>query len=296
MRKLLHEISEDIQDSTGKRFPLASHRPLSGGCINRAELLEGDGQRYFVKINRSSSAGMFEAEVEGLRVIQASGALRVPAPVCWGVRRDSAYLVLEYIELAKTAGAKTHAEVGRGLAKLHRTTGDGFGWHRDNTIGATPQVNTWMDGWAEFFAEHRLGCQLRMAADNGVGRETLLAGERLLVRLNGFFTDYTPVPSLLHGDLWAGNFSADLTGEAVVFDPAPYFGDRETDLAMTELFGGFDRAFYDAYSSLWALDAGYGTRKTLYNLYHVLNHFNLFGGGYGSQARSMIHQLLAALG
>ena len=296
MTELLHKISADIQDSTGKQFSLANHRPLSGGCINRAELLEGNGQRYFVKINRSSLADMFEAEAEGLQSIQASRALRVPTPVCQGIWQDSAYLVLEHIELANAAGAKTHAELGRGLAKLHRTTADGFGWHRDNTIGATPQVNTWTEGWVEFFTKHRLGCQLRMAADNGVGRETLLAGEQLLVRLNGFFTGYSPIPSLLHGDLWAGNFSADLSGAAVVFDPAPYFGDRETDLAMTELFGGFDRAFYDAYSSLWALDAGYGTRKTLYNLYHVLNHFNLFGGGYGTQARSMIHQLLAALG
>jgi len=239
---------------------------------------------------------MFEAEAEGLRAIQASGSLRVPTPVCWGIGQDSAYLVLEFIDLARAAGAKTHAELGRGLAKLHRTTADGFGWHRDNTIGSIPQINTWMDGWVEFFAEHRLGYQLRMAADNGIEKKTLLAGEQLLVRLNGFFTAYTPIPSLLHGDLWAGNFSADSAGGAVVFDPAPYFGDRETDLAMTELFGGFGRAFYDAYSSLWALDEGYGTRKTLYNLYHVLNHFNLFGGSYGTQARSMIHQLLAALG
>lgn len=297
MKELLSNISDHIERSIGKRFTLAHHQPVYGGCINRSVSLEGDdGWKYFVKLNSCDLVDMFEAEAQGLRAIQASRAVRVPTPLCWGSHQETAYLVLEYIELVDNVKAGTHADLGRGLARLHRTTADNFGWYRDNTIGSTPQKNSWKNGWVEFFAEHRLGYQLQLAADNGAGRDTSSAGERLLIRLSGFFTDYTPVPSLLHGDLWAGNFAADTAGQPVVFDPAPYFGDREADIAMTELFGGFDQAFYDDYSAVWPLDEGYRSRKTLYNLYHILNHFNLFGGDYGAQAYAMIRQLLAALG
>jgi len=184
-------------------------------------------------------------------------------------------------------------ERGRRLAALHRHTGDGFGWHRDNTIGATPQPNDAAGDWIDFYRHRRLAFQLSLAARRGLGRRALAKGERILDRLPGFFPGYRPDPSLLHGDLWGGNYGyAD--GQPVLFDPAVYHGDREADLAMTELFGGFPAEFHAAYRETWPLDPGYPVRRTLYNLYHVLNHYNLFGGGYAGQAERMLDELLAA--
>jgi fructosamine-3-kinase len=150
-----------------------------------------------------------------------------------------------------------------------------------------------MDDWIDFWRERRLGFQLDLAARNGLRGALQTQGRQLMDALPALFAHYRPAPSLLHGDLWGGNWGADAAGNPVIFDPAVYFGDREADLAMTELFGGFSRAFYDAYDAAYPLDKGYETRKTLYSLYHVLNHFNLFGGGYGGQAQRMIQQLLA---
>ncbi|MDJ0957264.1 MAG: fructosamine kinase family protein [Arenicellales bacterium] len=288
-------IADHIERTTGNPFSVNRHRVIGGGCINRAVLLEGAGQRYFVKLNQSALVNMFEAEAEGLQAIQATQTVRVPAPICWGTQGDNAYLVLEYIEMS-SPGMKSYVQLGSSLAALHQTTTSQFGWHLDNTIGSTPQINTYTNEWVEFLREYRLGYQLRLAADNRLSGSTIVAGENLLTRLDDFFGAYVPVPCLLHGDLWGGNFSADREGSPVVFDPATYFGDREADVAMTELFGGFDPSFYASYENAWTLDEGYRVRKLLYNLYHVLNHFNLFGGGYAAQAQNMIHELLAELG
>ncbi len=178
---------------------------------------------------------------------------------------------------------------------MHRCDAAQFGWQRDNTIGATPQPNAWHADWVAFFRDRRLGFQLAMAGDNGAPARLLDRGRRLLGELDAFFTTYRPTPSLLHGDLWGGNWGADSSGAPVIFDPAVYFGDREADIAMTRLFGGFDRQFYGAYAAEWPLDAGHGSRETLYNLYHILNHYNLFGGSYAAQAGDMIERLLAEL-
>lgn len=287
-------IATRIEEHTGVPFALDRHRYVTGGCINRAILLEGSDQRYFIKLNRPAMASMFEAEAQGLKAIQATKTVRAPTPICWGTVHNAAFLVLQYVAMG-TVHADALKVFGSQLAGLHRTTGVKFGWHRDNTIGSTLQVNTYTDTWVDFFREHRLGYQLWLAADNGISKATVTAGAQLLHKLDSFFSSYTPTPSLLHGDLWAGNFAVDTKGDPIVFDPAVYFGDRETDLAMTELFGGFDRSFYHSYKHSWPLDAGYAVRKTLYNLYHVLNHFNLFGGGYGAQAKNMIQRLLAEL-
>ena len=178
---------------------------------------------------------------------------------------------------------------------MHRVCARAFGWDRDNTIGSTPQVNTADADWVSFLREQRLRYQLDLARANGADAGLLDGGERLLDALPRFFDSYYPHPSLLHGDLWGGNWSADAEGQPVIFDPAVYYGDREADLAMTELFGGFDDRFYHSYRQAWPLDAGYNSRKVLYNLYHVLNHYNLFGGGYARQAQGMIETLLAEL-
>lgn len=178
---------------------------------------------------------------------------------------------------------------------MHRITQTQYGWQRDNTIGATPQPNTQSRDWVDFWRRQRLQFQLDLAAANGAPRALLAGGEDLLERFPALFAGHAPAASLLHGDLWSGNHAYTRSGEPAIFDPAVYYGDREADLAMTELFGGFGDDFYAAYNACWPLDPGYGTRKTLYNLYHILNHFNLFGGGYAGQAQRMTDALLSEL-
>jgi protein-ribulosamine 3-kinase len=170
-----------------------------------------------------------------------------------------------------------------------------FGFAQDNFIGTTPQPNGWKESWINFWREHRLGFQLRLAAQNGYGGQLQRLGEKLKDALPAFFQDYTPQPSLLHGDLWSGNHAFLADGTPTIFDPATYYGDRECDLAMTELFGGYSADFYAAYRAAYPLDAGYATRCELYNLYHILNHANLFGGGYARQAEQMMQKLLRNL-
>lgn len=287
------EIAERIGQASGTAFRLTRHEAAGGGCINEAHVLHGaDGRRFFLKLNEAGKAAMFAAEAAGLNEILASHSLRAPQPVCWGTVGGQAYLVLEYLDLS---GRGSAVVLAHRLAAMHRATQAQFGWRIDNTIGDTPQPNTPCPDWVEFWRDRRLRHQLRLAAKNGAGRRLIDQGERLLAGMAAFFTDYRPSPSLLHGDLWGGNYGF-AGGEPVVFDPAVYYGDREADLAMTELFGGFGPDFYAAYREAWPLAPGYTVRKTLYNLYHVLNHFNMFGGGYAGQAEAMIGRLRAEIG
>ena len=285
-------VAASIAQASGLPFAIDACTPVGGGCINAGYRVSGAGRRYFVKLNRASREAMFQAELEGLTAIAATGTLRVPQPVCVGRDAERSWLALEHLELAQ-ADSPTMAALGERLAALHRWDAARFGWHRDNTIGATPQRNDWCADWVEFWRERRLAFQLRLAADNGHRGALQRRGERLLQRVEDFFAHDRPAPSLLHGDLWAGNAACTTGGEPVAFDPACYYGDREADLAMTELFGGFAPAFYAAYRNAWPLPAGYAVRRELYNLYHVLNHLNLFGGGYGAQAERMIERLLS---
>jgi fructosamine-3-kinase len=285
-------ITTAISEATGIPFEAARPQALSGGCINRALQLDDGKRRFFVKLNQASRLDMFEAEADGLREIEQSATLRVPRVICSGITDSDAYLVLEYVEMGRGGDS---ARAGEQLARMHRVSSERFGWWRDNHIGATPQPNAQRSDWVDFWREQRLGFQLTLAHQKGGGDKLRQRGERLLEQLPALL-DHAPQPSLLHGDLWGGNMGFDLEGDPVTFDPAVYYGDREADLAMTELFGGFDSRFYAAYEESWPLDPGYPTRKTLYNLYHILNHFNLFGGGYGGQALGMIDRLLAELG
>ena len=232
---------------------------------------------------------MFIAEAAGLDAIAATGTLRVPRTVAHGVADDQGYLVLEYLELGSRGNARL---LGERLAAMHRCTADQFGLAGDNFIGTTLQPNARTDDWVEFWRRHRLGFQLRLAARNGYGGRLQSLGEQLLDALPAVFAGYSPLPSLLHGDLWSGNHGFLADGAPAIFDPATYYGDRECDLAMTELFGGYPANFYAAYRTAWPLDPGYATRRDLYNLYHILNHANLFGGGYATQAEQMMQRLL----
>jgi fructosamine-3-kinase len=195
---------------------------------------------------------------------------------------------LEWVELGRSQ-KHSWQEMGKQLAQMHKIESvSQFGWDRNNTIGSTPQLNPWTDNWADFFAESRIGYQLKLAKRRG-GNFVNIGDFVEVVRDN--LKDRNPHPSLVHGDLWSGNASMTKEGKPIIFDPATYYGDHEVDLAMTELFGGFPNQFYQGYESVFPIEQGYSKRKVLYNLYHILNHFNLFGGGYESQALRMIKQV-----
>lgn len=289
-------ICAAITEATGQAFVARITRGAIGGSIHESYVVEDESRRYFVKTNSASALPQFAAEARGLSLILASGTVRAPTVVCTGDSGDFAFLVLEYLAL-KPASTGGQAQLGRAIAELHGNARNEkeYGLDQDNFIGATVQINSRSRDWVEFFRERRLRFQLELAAKQGYG-QALKSGDRLIDKLGGLFTDYTPRPSLLHGDLWSGNAGELDGGVPVIFDPAVYVGDRETDLAMTELFGGFSPAFYAAYNEVLPLDSGYGKRRILYQLYHVLNHLNLFGGAYLSQAQHMLAQLNAELG
>ncbi|MBD2008688.1 fructosamine kinase family protein [Microcoleus vaginatus ZQ-A3] len=301
------KIAARIAEVTGDKFSIDNRRSVSGGCINQGYYISSSARAYFAKLTPASQVAMFEAEALGLQQMRATQTIRVPEPICWGTEGNSAYIVLEWLDLGSRGGDRAWEEMGRQLAAMHKYTPPNlpfarggkkpnsalvrgcFGWDINNTIGSTIQINNWTANWAEFWAEHRIGYQLKLARDR---RGHFPQGERLLEMISQFLAGYEPQPSLVHGDLWGGNVGVTSAGEPVIFDPAAYFGDREVDIAMTELFGGFPRQFYRGYNQVWPLDAGYEHRKTIYNLYHILNHFNLFGGSYESQANQMINRIL----
>lgn len=227
--------------------------------------------------------------------IHNSQTIRVPQPLCYGCNTNHAWLVLEYIELGHTKKKNNYQLLGENLAAMHRHSAEQFGWFRDNAIGATPQKNQLSSNWIDFWRHQRLGYQLQLAKQKGYGGKLQSLGENLLTHFSLFFSNRSITPALLHGDLWGGNYAFDQAGHPIIYDPAVYYGDREADLAMTELFGGFPSEFYAAYQAAYPLDSGYNTRKILYNLYHILNHLNLFGGGYLPQAEQMQSKLLAEL-
>jgi fructosamine-3-kinase len=287
---LEHMLTLGVLTTTGSDIRKCKITQVNGGCINRALVIHSNPP-FFVKMNSSANKSLFEAEMEALKTLSATCAIRVPCPLVTGSRGDESFLVLEYLNLRE--GSKESWQLmGEQIAGLHRhTSPDGrFGWHRNNFIGASPQPNGWHHNWETFWREKRLAFQFNLAAQKGMRFD---GSDRLLDNLGSFFAHHEPEPSLLHGDLWSGNVSFTDEGKPVIYDPACYFGDRECDLAFTEMFGGFPREFYEAYDAAWPREGGWRARRDLYNLYHVLNHANLFGGSYESQAQEMIHALNA---
>ncbi|MGA1463660.1 MAG: fructosamine kinase family protein [Steroidobacteraceae bacterium] len=278
-------------------YPVASAPgpAVHGGSINRCWCWPTAQGPVFVKLAAGDTPADFNAERHGLELLARSGAVRVPRPLAVAACAAGSFLVLEWMDLRDPAPVD-EARFGEAVAALHRCRESSYGLEQDNLIGATVQPNGWLDDWVAFFRERRLQHQLGLAAGLGHGGRLQARGERLVEVMHVFFSSYRPTPSLLHGDLWSGNRAVDVAGVPVLFDPACYFGDREADLAMTHLFGGFGPRFYAAYVAAWPLDAAAGTRRDLYNLYHVLNHLNLFGGSYRAQAEAMIDRLLAAAG
>ncbi|APV52274.1 hypothetical protein BWI17_03965 [Betaproteobacteria bacterium GR16-43] len=324
MDEIAGRVAQSISDALEATFEPLSTEPVAGGCIHKAFKLQGEdggGKRaYFVKANAGEHAEMFEAEANGLRAIANAAAIRVPKVVVLGSRargndggendsRDEdehAWLVLEWLDLAPLdmdapidpkPGAKVTpaARLGEALAAQHRAPQKKFGWGRHNFIGSSPQPNVWSDDWLSFWRTHRLQAQLRLAAHKRLPSKMIDRGERLLADAEILFRTYSPAKSLLHGDLWTGKAAALADGTPVVFDPAVYVGDREADLAMTELFGGFPKDFQAGYRAAWALDDGYSVRRNFYNIYHLLNHANLFGGDYVRESEKLIERVLAEL-
>ena len=252
---------------------------VGGGDINEAVRVETAAARYFVKWNQHPLPRLFETEARGLNLLTSAAALRLPRVIA--VIEEPAALVLEWIEIGSNKTAAAEA-LGRGLAQQHRVSAPTYGLDHDNYIGGTPQQNTPSHSWIEFYRDRRLGTQRDLAQRHGyLTSERARRLERVMDRLDQWIDDDLIRPALLHGDLWGGNYLSDAQGNPVLIDPAVYFGDREAEIAFTELFGGFGARFYAAYHEAWPLNPGYAERRDLYNLYHLLNHLNLFGEGYG---------------
>ena len=251
--------------------------------MNRCSRTVVNGTPRFRKANTVSLADAFAAETDGLAALRAAGCT-APQPLEHGVSEGESYLLMEWIDLRSRGD---FAQLGRMVARLHRARGERFGWARDNYIGSTPQQNGWCESWVEFWRTRRIEPQLALAGRNG---HRIDAGDVCVL-----LDEHDPPPCLVHGDLWHGNVGFITDDSPVFFDPAVYYGDREVDLAMSELFGGFPREFYLAYEDEWPLPEGYEQRKHLYNLYHLLNHLNLFGGGYLAQVNSTLRLLARVL-
>lgn len=288
------DLSVPLQELFGANIKLDSVRSVSGGDINSAYLLIlNDGNRLFLKENLQQNVRYFETERVGLEAIKATGTISVPEVLMTGISGGRSYLMMEYLEAAPTKPAYWE-HFGRQLAQMHRadpsiwTEGGKFGFLEDNYIGAGEQINSVFDRWIPFFRECRLEPQFKKAQHyfDTQGRSAM---QRLLDHLDEYLIE-PEYPSLLHGDLWGGNFVTGPDGYAWLIDPAVYVGHAEADLAMTELFGGFAPAFYDSYRESGTVLPGYADRRELYNLYHLLNHLNLFGRSYYGAAMRIIRK------
>jgi protein-ribulosamine 3-kinase len=282
-------IIKDIESRT--RSTIVDFTFASGGCINRAGRLTTSSAVYFLKWNDLQKFPlMFEAEAKGLSLLRGSNALKIPEVIYSGNAGAFQFLLLEYIEEARK-DRNYWKRFGSSLAALHASTSNEFGLDHDNYIGSLPQQNESSSSWTDFFSERRLGVQLQIARDARKIDHTLLGKFDAMIQKLPSLLPERP-PSLLHGDLWSGNVMTASPGLPCLIDPAVYYGDREIDLAMTQLFGGFDEAFLGSYQEVHQLEAGYQDRFKLYNLYPLLVHVNLFGRGYISQVVSTINRFV----
>lgn len=282
------DVRESLEAMLG--VTVTDVKMVYGGDINQtARLTLHDGDRIFIKWNRSAGPDFFRVEAHGLRTLAAADAIRIPQVLAAG--DDPAFLAMEWIKPGPRGlmSGDFAERLGHELAALHRYTGAAHGLDRDNYIGSLPQSNIQTTGWVEFYREQRIGAQMDYARQRGKLPKQREAGLRKLQEwLSVFLDDAAIQPSLLHGDLWSGNYMVAVNGDPVLIDPAVYFGHREVDLAMTELFGGFPPDFYHAYQEAYPLE-GYEQRRLLYQLYPLLVHMNLFGGGYADRVDAIIH-------
>lgn len=288
--EVLAGLGQALAASMGGPCRLRHALPVGGGCISSNYRIDDGRRSYFLKLGRASRE-QFAAEADGLAALARCDRLVVPRVLALGTAGGLDFLVLEWLELA---GTGDEARLGEALAALHGIAFPRFGWQRDNYIGSTPQANAWNGSWPNFFAERRLRPQLSLAAGHGAP-ELLERAAPLLAAPEKLLAGHGATPGLVHGDLWSGN-KGFVAGRPALFDPAVYAGDGETDLALAELFGGFGPRFFSAYRCLRPLAPGYETRRSAYQLYHVVNHFNIFGGAYRRQALALIEALRRRLG
>lgn len=289
-------IEEAVRGCFGTDVNIEDSRSVGGGDINSARLLMlSDGRSVFIKYNSSSNSAFFDAEEEGLSAIADTGVIKTPELFCKGMDPDKgiSFLMMERI-VTGTPGQNTWYEMGRQFAGMHLADtsryveGGLFGFLHDNYIGATRQTNTPFDSWIDFYRECRLKPQFKMA-ERALDEQAVKSCVRLMDKLGDILTE-PEKPALLHGDMWGGNHLIDRDGNAVLIDPAAYVGHPEADIAMTELFGRMPHGFYEGYHEKMPAQAGYDDRRDIYNLYHVMNHYNLFGGGYLNSALSIIRR------
>jgi fructosamine-3-kinase len=287
-------LPDSLRDALEERLDVSidSVATVGGGCIANACRLETDASPFFLKYGDESVARTFPGEAAGLEALgEAESPLEVPSVLETAPPEGDrpGFLVMEWINAGRK-GRRFWEQFGEGLAKLHRHTEEEYGFDQDNFIGRTPQQNEWMDNWPTFFRAQRLEPQVELAREQGRWRAEWNESLEALYRRLPEILPGAPEPSVLHGDLWKGNFMVTAVGDPAIIDPATYYGHREADLAMTVLFGGFQDRFYEAYRSAWALEPGYETRQEIYNLYHVINHLNLFGAGYANSVASTLRQ------
>lgn len=287
-------IPDALRDTLEARLDVAieSVATVSGGCIANACRLETDTTPFFLKYGDEEVARTFPGEAAGLEALgEAESPLMVPSVLETAPPDEDrpGFLVMEWINPGRK-GRRFWDRFGEGLAALHRHSVEEYGFHQDNFIGQLPQQNEWMDNWPAFFRTQRLEPQVEMARDRGRWNPDWNRSLDALYRRLPELLPGAPDPSVLHGDLWKGNFMVTAVGDPAIIDPATYYGHREADLAMTELFGGFQDRFYDAYRAAWELEPGYDTRRDIYNLYHLINHLNLFGAGYASSVERTLRQ------
>ncbi len=281
------KLRQQVDSELG--ISLSSEKPLSGGSINQAAVAETGQGKVVLKWNSPQLSGMFETEAMGLKILSDAGSgLKVPEVIGTGKDESHSWILMEFIPPSR-GGAETDRAFGSGLAALHRNTSSSFGLDHDNYIGRLPQSNSRKPDWLTFFMEERIMPQLKQAVDSGLLPS---AESRVEEGLRKSAESLFPVEpaSLLHGDLWSGNYLYTTGNQAAVIDPAVYYGNREIELAFTGLFGRFPGGFYEAYQESWPLEPGFDERKALYNLYPLLVHVNLFGHGYTGQAQSVINR------
>ena len=290
MRHLTARVESSLGAAVGGPVRITRRTPLGGGDISQVERLDTTAGRFVLKTARHQLPEFFRAEADGLTAIAGSGtSLRVPHAVARD-DADPAFLVLEDLGTGRARPDDDEA-FGRGLAELHRTQADRFGFARDNFCGATPQPNAWRDRWVDFYGQARLGHQLDLAARaGGLDPGDRPALERLILGLDAWLSEPPEGPALIHGDLWAGNRHVAEGGSSAVLDPAAYYAHREAELGMMTLFGGFSSRVFSAYEEAWPLEPGWRDRNPLYRLYHLLNHLNLFGRGYHGQVMDVVHR------
>ena len=287
MKDEINKLLEPLLGTTIK-----SSYATGGGSINQTQVLElTNGERVFMKQNSNPPTDFFLAEVKGLRLLtKAKKGPRIPKPIALQSGPRPTFLIMEYLE-SSNENKNFSDGLARKLAELHRISQDHFGLDHDNFIGSTPQKNNLEKDGIIFFRDHRIQFQRQLAQKAGLLPVSIDKKiDSLCENLNRFLDTSGERPALMHGDLWSGNYFPDSNGNPCIFDPAVYYGLREADIAMTELFGRLPERFYDAYHEAFPMNHGYHERKDLYNLYHLLNHLNLFGSSYLSSVQKIVNR------